>query len=150
MEKEWRLRDSNSRPFGPAPEAGALDHSAKSPMLHFCSPSTLLTQHYLTLISYKAATYVETLSLHQYWLATRSDRRNTRNIKQFTCHHLARLSLLHFDGAGDLAERVDWSVGFACESASSDTALRSHWVVSHYHGTVFEEGLDCFRCRWLS
>jgi len=118
-------------------------------MLLFYSPLGLITRFDLTLNSYKAATHSETFFLHQYRLASRCDTGNTRNAKKFTRHDLSGLSLLHFDSAWYLTERVDWSVGFPCESASRDTALRRHRVIPHNHGTVFEEWLDCFWCRRL-
>ena len=149
-EKEWRLRDSNSRPFGPAPEAGALDHSAKSPMLLFCSSRTLITRNYLTITSNKATTNIKTLCLHKYRLTECGDTRNRGYAEKFVCHNLSWLSLLHLDSAWYLAERVNGSVGFASKSTTRDAALRCHRVVSDNHSTMFKEWLDRFGCRRLS
>ena len=40
-QKIWPQRDSNPRPYGPAPEAGALDHSATWSSDNICAPFTL-------------------------------------------------------------------------------------------------------------
>ena len=39
------MRDSNPRPFGPAPETGALDHSAKLPFLFTDTKVSIINTH---------------------------------------------------------------------------------------------------------